>query len=267
MIAVEKAMRRSRSSCGAKALLVLALCALAQPSFASYRRLYPGPPLPRGEVAFILESGDGAVICDIDQVPFHEGFWSLSDMTGAELLPGEYTIAIGYHAGSEKVVTTADCTSARVTLEPGRTYIVRAQLATDAFRPRIFDAGGRWDTWRLKPWEEKNLRKRLDGVAEYFRGDRREFKHAAKVAEAKARLDAESASLSQTWERIGLGNVVEITLADKSFVAVVDKLKEDALIYYLPGNPDDTFAAQRVAIRSVKILAATLDEYRARGTQ
>jgi hypothetical protein len=269
---MEGALARAGSSRCAKAMLVLALCALAQPSFASYRRLYPGPPLPRSEVAFILESGDGTYICDIDQVRLHESFWSLSHMTGAELLPGQYTVSVGYYVSSEdrvrreRNVTSADCTPLRVTLEPGHTYVVRPQLAGDAFRPRVLDAGQSWETWGLKPWEEKNLRKRLDSVDEYFKGDRREFKNLAKFAEAKARLDGEIAAVSQAWERAGPGNVVEITLADKSLVAVVDKLKEDALIYYLPDNADDTYAAKRATIRSLRILAATLDEYRSRPT-
>jgi hypothetical protein len=250
---------------GTAAILpVLAL--LAQPSFASYRRFYSGPPLPRSRVSFILEGGDGLSLCDIDGVVLHETFWTFSGIEGGELLPGQYTIRAAYHrrkTGATGVeVTHAGCTQVPVTLEAGHTYVLRAQLGFGAFRPVLLDTGESWESWGLSARKERLLRKRLDTVAKYFRGHRPVFAKAAALAEAKSRLDSDDARLLEAWGRIEGGNVVELVLSDRTLVVVVDKLKADRLIYHGLGDPANTFVAPRAGIRSVKILAATPDEYR-----
>lgn len=236
------------------------VCLAATPAvFAEkYVRLYTGKPLPPNDVAFLVQT-DGAKLQEINGVSVFEGFWSRK-IDGGEILPGTYDLCIGYSREYTSAQGSsgqyAHCSVVRATLLGGHVYACLPEFAhNDYFRPMLEDI-----TTQERS-QGARFERSLKEIEEYFRGSRREFKHANAIVEARARLTKISSHVSSAWEDLDVGKVIKLVLSDKELVAVVDKVRDDGLIYFQIGDEDNTYLARREHIQALVILANSIAQY------
>jgi hypothetical protein len=249
----------------------------------TFRRLYTGPPRPRKEVAFVL-SMDESILSEINGTSLTVGtFWKgYNTPGGCEILPGPYSFCVGYmresgFGGVKEVVESDGCANQSVTLLPGHVYVVTTEfvIGNSLSRPVFRDAsewpdvvgvsvsGGGVSVNARDRRASEWLRKALAQVDEYFKGEREVSIPVATILESQAGSEAETIEDSRVWNSLVPGYVLELTLEGKTFVVVVDKRKDDALIYYAPGDAGNTYRLARSAIRRLKVLAASPEEYAA----
>jgi len=236
-----------------------------------YVRIYPGEPLPVDQVAFVKTSGiSGIYIEKIYNISFSGGFWK-GHVVGGELLPGNYDFCIGYYSKVYNTIQSIKkCIPVQVHLRPGHIYCFLPDLRYEHFSPVFWDItleGERRKIEEALKLKIGTLNEDIGKVNEYFKGKRAEVKFAREVSIAKELLENQITGINQVWSQIKPGNVLEISFQDKIEVIVVEKVKEDFLIYNDIKEPDISFSIKKSQIKKMIILAESVETYKKTITQ
>jgi hypothetical protein len=252
------------------ATLLLGLVASAPSAgvLTKLTRFYPGTPLARQEVAFVFAT----MGCDIDRIfDIQETGVFRRETAGGELLPGYYELCVSYRSqnlqGTEMVTTSSEgCTTVAATLAAGHVYAIAPRSHAGLWRPELVDVTT--DADRRAPGSEQWWTTAIEGDVErvdrYFAGARPECTIAAQVVQRQQSRLAELRTLAGSWSQVRAGVVVDVVIAGKHVVAVVESVSDSSLTYHLPDD-DIPYVVARQRVESVAVLAQTPEEYARRG--
>jgi hypothetical protein len=254
----------------AKTLFLTAtFCLVGAASFAGVltklTRFYPGEPLRRQDVAFVFAT----MGCEIDRIfDVEETGVFRRETAGGELLPGYYELCVSYRSTdgvvSQGLVVTSSvgCFVVAANLLAGHVYAIAPRLSATGWQAELFDVTTEADrrAGGAQSWWVTEMDKSVERVGEYFAGARAACTIAGLVVERQKSRLVELGTLAGAWSQVQAGNVVDIVIAGKHKVAVVDSVSDSTLAYHLP-NDDIPFVVARQRVESVAVVAQTFEEY------